>query len=338
MKRVDFQCHIFPREFIKSIKSSKGQLRLVGPDERGRHMIVDSKTDSALTYFREGTSFVDPEKHLVDMDAFGIDTQVISVNPPGVDRVTDPKEALGLSRIINDELSKLVESYPGRFAALATIPMNDSEVAVDEIKRTINDLGFHGIIVSSNTCGRFYDAASYDKVYDLLQRYDVPMFVHPGEPVVQQSMQSDYNLPLVFGWPFDTTLSVSRIALSGVLSRFPKLRVVAAHGGGMIPFYGGRLDMLLQDMRGTGKLPAKDSMEMLKRVYYEAAVFNQKSIELLVTFAGEDRVVYGSDYPFGRDEGRACYAVSLDIMNRLDVKDEVKKKIFSANALKLLKQ
>lgn len=338
MKRVDFQCHIFPRGFVRSVASSKGQLRVVGPDEMGRHVIVDSMTNTVLTYYREGTSFVDLGKHLADMDAFGIDMQVLSVNPPGVDRIVDPKEALRLSRIINDGLSKLVESHPRRFVALATIPMNDPEVAVDEIKRAVCDLGFPGIIVASNTCGRFYDAASYDKVYDALQRYDVPVFIHPGEAVVQQSMQLDYNLPLVFGWPFDTTISVSRIAFSGVLGRFPRLKVVAAHGGGMIPFYSGRLDMLLHDMRGSGRPPVKDSTEMLRRVYYEAAVFNSKSIELLVSFAGEDRVVYGSDYPFGRNEGRACYEASLNAMNRLDVDGEVKEKIFSMNALKLLKQ
>jgi aminocarboxymuconate-semialdehyde decarboxylase len=335
--RVDFQCHIFPRGFVKHLTSSSGQLRVEGPDQLGRHVILDSKTGTTLTYYRENTPFLDPERHLADMKTYGIDLQVLSVNPPGVDRVEDKDEALRLSKVINDDLSGLVKAHADKFVALATIPMNDPEVATDEIRRAVGEMGFAGINIPSNTRGGFYDDPAFDKVYGLLERYDVPVFMHPSEPIVQGSMGLDYNLPLVFGWPFDTTISLSRIVFSGVLTRFPKLKLVAAHGGGMIPFYGGRLEMLLHDMRGKGKLPVKESVRDLKRVYYEAAVFSPGAVQLLLSFAGEDNVVYGTDYPFGKDEGRFCYEASLKTMDALKADPKVKSKVLGDNALGLLK-
>lgn len=107
------------------------------------------------------------------MDTFRIDVQLLSVNPPGVDRVSDPDEALRLSRATSDDLSELVAAHKDRFAAFATIPMNDPEAAAEEVRRTVGVLGFAGINVSSNTCGKFYDDPAYDRVYDALEKYDV---------------------------------------------------------------------------------------------------------------------------------------------------------------------
>jgi aminocarboxymuconate-semialdehyde decarboxylase len=298
-------------------------------------MIVDSRTGHVLTYFIEGTAFVDMEQHTKDMERFGVDVQVLSVNPPGADRVVDPEEALRLSAIINDELARVVAEGGGRFSALATVPMNNQDVALQEARRALDQLGLRGVNISSNTLGRYYDTG-YERFFAFLEKRGAPVFIHPTESVAQEVIGQDYNLPLVFGWPFDTTISVSRLVFSGLMKRLPKLKVVAAHGGGMIPFYAGRLEMLLHDTRGSGRRPDRDSVEMLRLVNYEAALFDENSISLLIRFAGEDRVVYGTDYPFGGSSAGDCYRVSGRVMRRLAVSDRVRQKVLWRNASRLL--
>ena len=337
--RIDIQCHLFPRSFIKELSKPGSQLRVADPDPSGRRVILDSRTGDEVTYFIEDSTYVDPQKHIKDMDDYGIDIQVLSLPPPGVDRLADPKEASRLSRLINDELAGVVQKYPDRFAGLATIPLNDPTLALDEIKRSIEDLGFKGIVISSNTLGHFYDSAEFDPVFSALERYGRPVFMHPTEPVTARSIGQDYKLTLIYGWPFDTTLSISRLALSGTLERFPGLKLIAAHGGGMVPFFQARIAMLARVAAGKGKgiVPKDPVAPFSKQLYYDAAFFDPTSLELLVKFAGAERVLYASDYPFGQNLGRNCYDASIKMMEdaRLDPAD--KEKIYSGNLQKMMK-
>lgn len=335
---IDVQCHIFPRSFIKEL-SLHDQLRIGSPDANNRRVIFDSRTGDELTFFVEDSPYVDPEKRLKDMEDYGVDVQILSLPPPGVDRLTDPSETLKLSRLINDELASIVEKNDGRFEALATIPMNDSATAADEIRRSVQELGMKGVIVSSNTNGKFYDTNDYDEVYRMLERYDVPMLVHPTESISAKQVGQDYKLALIFGWPFDTTISVSRLVFSGTLRRFPKLKVIAAHGGGgLIPFFKGRINMLARVAAGGGREIAEPNpVEAFRKIYYDAAIFDAQALELLVKFAGPEHVVFASDYPFGQNLGRMCYESSIDEMEALDVDSTVKQKILSGNMSKIMK-
>ncbi|MDA4128846.1 MAG: amidohydrolase family protein [Thaumarchaeota archaeon] len=335
--RIDVQCHLFPRSFIKGLSSTGSQLRISPPDERGRRVVVDSKTGGEVTFFVDDSPFVDPKMHIRDMSDYGIDRQILSLPPPGVDMILDPQEALRLSMLINDELARVVETYPDKFGALATIPMNNATVALQEIERAINELGFKGIIVSSNTNAKFYDGDEYDEVFRTLERHNTPMFIHPTEPVTAKQIGQDYKLVLIFGWPFDTTLSIARLAFSGKLEMHPNLKIIAAHGGGMVPFFSGRIGMLAKVAAGGGKAISIDEpLKPLRNVYYDAALFDANALELLIQFAGVDHVVYASDYPFGRNQGRSCYDESLAMMERLRADNNAKEKIFAGNISRLL--
>ena len=313
LRSVDVQCHIFPRNFVNELSAADSELKVAPPDSNGRRLIIDAKTHDEVTYFIENSPYTDYEKHLTDMDAFNIETQLLSLPSPAVDKIVDVKRAHSLSVLINDELAKIIHAEPKRFQGLATIAMNDPNLAVEEIERSVGTLGFKGVTISSNTNGSFYDSPKYEQVFEALERYDAPVFMHPTEPVTSKSIGQDYKLVLIFGWPFDTTLSISRLVFSGMLRKFPKLKLIAAHGGGMIPFFKGRIAALAKVAAGGGKRIVEDSPdETFKRLYYDAAFFDPVSLELLVKFAGADHVLYASDYPFGQDMGKNCYRESTD--------------------------
>ena len=307
------------------------------PDATGRRVIIDSRTNDEVTFFVDNSCYVDTEAHIRDMQHFKIDKQILSLPTPSVDKVADPEDALRLSMMINDEISGMVRKNPDKFLGFATIPMNDPTLATKEIRRTVTDLGFKGIVISSNTQGKFYDGEEYDVVFETLERLKVPVFIHPSEPVTGKQIGQDYKLTLIFGWPFDTTLSVSRLVFSGLLEKYPDLKIIAAHGGGMIPFFAGRIEMLAKVAAGGGKrISVEKPTEAFKKLYYDAAFFNADSLELLARFAGPDHIVYASDYPFGQNLGRNCYEQSIAMMESARLDSGAKDKIYGTNILSLL--
>ncbi len=338
IRSVDVQCHIFPNSFVNELSTPECELKVLPPDSNRRRVIIDSKTHDEVTYFIENSPYVDYKKHLIDMDAFNVEMQLLSLPSPAVDKIVDSKHAHSLSVLINDELAKIIRTEPKRFQGLATIAMNDPNLAVKEIERAVGTLGFKGVTISSNTNGSFYDSPKYEQVFEALERYDAPVFIHPTEPATSKSIGPDYKLVLIFGWPFDTTLSLSRLVFSGMLRKFPKLKLIAAHGGGMIPFFKGRIATLANVAAGGGKKIVEDSPdEMFKRLYYDAAFFDPESLELLVKFAGADHVLYASDYPFGQDLGKNCYRETNKMMENARISEKEKDLIAQETAKRIFK-
>ncbi|MDG6999211.1 MAG: amidohydrolase [Nitrososphaerota archaeon] len=334
---VDVQCHIFPKSFIAELSSPKSQLRVMPPDATGRRVIIDSRTNDEVTFFVDNSCYVDTDAHVRDMQHFKIDKQVLSLPTPSVDKISDPDVAFRISMLINNEISGMVRKYPDKFLGFATIPMNDPTLATREIRRVVTDLGFKGVVISSNTQGKFYDGEEYDSVFETLERLRVPVFVHPTEPVTGKQIGQDYKLTLIFGWPFDTTLSVSRLVFSGLLEKYPDLKIIAAHGGGMIPFFAGRIEMLARVAAGGGKMISVERpADAFKKLYYDAAFFNSDSLELLAKFAGPEHILYASDYPFGQNLGKNCYEQSIAMMENARLDSVAKDKIYGTNILSLL--
>ena len=163
------------------------------------------------------------------------------------------------------------------------------------------------------------------------------MFIHPTEPVTGKQIGQDYKLILIFGSPFDTTLCVSRLIFSGLLERYPDLKIIAAHGGGMVPFFAGRIDMLAKVAAGGGRrIRVEKPAEAFKKLYYDAAFFSADSLELLAKFSGPEQIVYASDYPFGQDLGKNCYKQSIAMMEKAQLDSESKDKIYGQNVMSLL--
>jgi aminocarboxymuconate-semialdehyde decarboxylase len=335
--KIDVQCHIFPRSFIRELERSDNALIVNPPGANGRRVIVDPRNGDEVTFFVENSAYVDPEMHLKDMTQFGIDRQILSLPPPSVDKFPDPKEALRLSGLVNDEIASIVQKYPNKFLGFATIPMNDPALAISEINRSITKLGLKGIIISSNTRGKFYDDEIYADLFSAVEKLNVPIFIHPTEPITGKLIGQDYKLSLIFGWPFDTTLCGARLVFSGVLRRHPNLKIILAHGGGMIPFFAGRIDMLAKIAAGGGKrIELEDPAREFKKLYFDAALFDSDSLDLLAKFCGADHIVYASDYPFGQNLGKNCYESSLSMMTESKLNWDSKNRIFGGNISDML--
>ncbi len=189
----------------------------------------------------------DMEARFRVMDAFAPIAQVLTVGPvPPLEHFADPKRAVELARLANDEMAELVAKYPDRFvAAIALLPMNDVEAALDEADRAVEELGFKGIYVHSNINGKPLDAPEFLPFFEKMAAYDLPIYIHPWRgndfPEYPVEDESKYAIASTFGWPYETTAAMTRIVFSGLFERFPNLKIVTHHGGGMVSFYEQRI-------------------------------------------------------------------------------------------------
>ncbi|MFP3220147.1 MAG: amidohydrolase family protein [Candidatus Marsarchaeota archaeon] len=336
--KFDAHTHYFPLEARELLKKGVGHVRLAPPDEFGRTFLYDSETGHLLTYFSEASAHVDLEARLKEMDSWGVALQVLSVSPPNVDLLSGD-EAVALARAINDGLARAASRAPDRLEAFATLPITDPSEAEEEAKRVSGDLGIKGILLSSNAAKAFYDQDQrYWRLFRVLRDLNMVVMIHPTEPVTWRQVGEDYNLNLLYAWPFDTTISAARLVFSGLVGGLPGLKVVLSHGGGMIPYYAGRLLMLGNDFRGNKgekRFDPRQALKDLKGLYYDAAVFSAASVRLLIDFAGADHVLFGTDYPFGPGRGSACYAEAIEAVERATTSEE-RERIYRKNLQALI--
>jgi Predicted metal-dependent hydrolase of the TIM-barrel fold len=334
-KLWDIHSHIFPKKYISKLFAGIPEIGITQPDKYGRNILFDKKTGETLTYFINDTPHVSVEKHLKDMDEFGIERQFLSVSPPHLDKINDEKRAIEIGRAINDGLVETIENESGKLHAMGVIPMINPIAAVDEIKRIAKELKFKGVQLPSNSYKAYYDRG-FDDVFRTISELGLLIFIHPTEPVIWDRLGEDYNLTLVYGWPFDTTISVARLVFSGITQRLTGLKIVISHGGGMIPFMAGRVRMLGKDMRGKGiPLQVEDPVSEFKKLYYDTAFFYPPSLKLLLEFVGEDHIIMGTDYPFCREEGRLCLRETLQML-RSTLSEKQIEKIGKENLRKLV--
>jgi predicted TIM-barrel fold metal-dependent hydrolase len=337
MFKVDCQCHVFPREYLKIMEQANAEIIPERDPKTGGLFLFDRKANQRINPVPD--KFFDINARLQDLDRYGIDIQVLSIPIPGVDRFS-PDLAVKLSEAANNGMAEFVDKMRERAVGLACLPLVDVDSALDEFDRAIGDLGLKGVGVFSNVNGKFIDANEFLPIYEKAQKYNVPIFVHPNVPVVGNVLGPEYALPLIFGWPFDTTIAMARIALSGILDRCPKLKLIFAHGGGMIPFFNKRLDLVAKEYSETliKKKLEKLPTEYLKSMFVDTAVYYGPSVMCSIAFFGIDHVVFATDYPFGPDGGRGFLEQSVQAIDSLRLTNEEKSKVFSANAQALLKQ
>ena len=183
----------------------------------------------------------DPQKKIRDMDEKGIGIYILSSTPFSFFYEVESDLAVELARYHNDQLSEMVKKHPDRFAAVATLPLQDPNEALKELERAVKKLGLRGIEIGSNVAKRELGDDTFWPIYKALEELDVPMFIHPHH-VAGLDRLMDFYLNNLIGNPLDTTIAATRLIFSGALEKFPKLRVVLAHGGGQFPFIFGRIE------------------------------------------------------------------------------------------------
>ena len=182
----------------------------------------------------------DPRKKIEDMDAQGIGLAVLSSTPFAFFYEVEDDLSVELARFQNDQLSEMVKRYPDRFAAMATLPLNVPNEALKELNRAVTKLGLRGVEIGSHVGKRELGDEGLWPIYGALEKLNAPIFIHPHHVAGMDRLQ-EYYLSNLIGNPLDTTIAAAQLIFSGVLERYPNLRIILAHGGGQFPYILGRL-------------------------------------------------------------------------------------------------
>ncbi len=239
-----------------------------------------------------------PSRRIEDMDRLGVDRQVLSPPPVMFCYWAEPKACRAFCRLQNENVASIAARDPDRFAGMATVPLQDTSVAIDELRDARERLGLHAVEIGTCPGGRDFDDPALFPFFEACRDLGVAVFVHPATPLVGQERLTKYYFPLIVGNPLETALAISKLIFGGVLERLPDLRICFAHGGGAFPFTLPRLTHGWSVRpEGPAAIP-KEPREYAKRIWFDSLTHSRANLRFLVQELGADRVMMGSDYPF----------------------------------------
>ena len=234
-------------------------------------------------------------RRLADLDAIGVDIQL--VGPMPMHRYwAEPDLAAKLTTVTNEAVAAHCADGAGRLLGLGTLPLQHPALAVRELERAVSERGLKGVSVSTNVDGRELADPAFDPVWEAAAGLGAVVFVHPWGCSLGSRLATHF-LGNTFGQPAETALALSHLIFDGALDRHPRLKLLAAHGGGFLPTYIGRSDHAWEqrpDARGCAQPPSS----YLRRIWYDALVYTPQALRHLIEAAGSDKVVLGTDYPF----------------------------------------
>ena len=234
---------------------------------------------------------------LRDMDATGVDVQVLSATPQTY--LYDREAALtaATAALQNDQIAKLTTAHPDRFLGIATLPMQAPQRAADELTRAMTKLGLRGAMIGSNVMGKNLDDPGLEPLWAAAEELGAFMFIHPVQVAGADRLTSYYLRNLV-GNPLDTTIAAACLVFGGVMDRHPKLNVCLAHAGGFVPFQAGRWVHGWRVRPEPKKHVPREPETITRRFLYDTIAHSDRSLEFLIQEAGAERVLLGSDYPY----------------------------------------
>ena len=313
---IDCHHHWMPKEHIEELE------RYLRPNEEvirenGKARILRDGTE----VFVPNPSYWDIEAHLAAMDEAGVDMAVLSTS------VWQEWNTMEIAPVINNSLAEIQKKYPARFIGLAHIPSFE-EGAIEELDRAVRVLGLKGVLIMTNTQGKYPDDDAYRPLYQKAVELDVPVVVHAAGALPDHKFLSEYQLSRVFGRPIDHTLVVLRLLLSGILKDFPALKFINGHLGGTW--------FALKERFRSSPFPLQLDDISLNQLYFDTAGAKWGKAELTCAAQtlGVDNIVLGSDYPVGRGDQMKW---EVELLKGLGLSEADREKIASGNARKLFK-
>jgi aminocarboxymuconate-semialdehyde decarboxylase len=243
----------------------------------------------------------------------------------------EPEDGLRTSRIQNEALSKLAQKYPEQVSVLGTVPLQDPDLAASELKQLMTTPGLKGVEIASSVNGIFLGDARFKPFWAAAEETNALIFIHPTTRGFSAPVFNEFYMWNTVGNPLETTITAAHMINAGVMEDFPGLKVLLAHGGGAILSLWGRLNHAHSFQPQAKSVLKEKPEESLKRFYFDTVVHDPVLLRTLVDFAGADRVMIGSDYPF--DMGAAHPA---DIVRQLNLPSSEEELILSGNALRLM--
>jgi aminocarboxymuconate-semialdehyde decarboxylase len=241
------------------------------------------------------------DKRLTDLDAMGIDVQVVCPPPPQCYYTIPLDVAVQATRALNDGIAEYVAGKPDRLVGLGSVPMTDGQEAAKELERCVKTLGFKGVEILTNVDGNELSAPAYAPFWKKADELGALVMIHPNG-FTEGKRFARFYFNNVIGNPLETTLALHYLIFDGVLERHPKLKLFAVHGGGYLGAYPGRIDHAWGARSDCHAGLPKPPTEYLKRVYVDTVVFTPDQLAELIRVFGADHVLMGTDYPFDMAE------------------------------------
>jgi aminocarboxymuconate-semialdehyde decarboxylase len=258
----------------------------------------------------------------------GVDMQVLSTIPVLFNYWAKPQDALETSRFFNDHIAETVSEHPGCFIGLGTVPLQDTDLAIQEMERCIKELKMPGLEIGTNINGKNLSEPELFPFYEEAERLGCALFIHPWDMMGEKDMEK-YWLPWLVGMPAETTRAICSLIFGGVFQKFPKLRIAFAHGGGSFPYTLGRIEHgyhVRPDLvQPDNKINPRD---YLGHFWVDSLVHDPAAFHFLMNTMGANRICLGSDYPFPLGEHRPG-----ELIESLGLERDIREKMMFRNAM-----
>ena len=324
---IDFYCHIYPDRFFQEMTRVSPKLENIGKRLRGI------------------TKLFDLDARFREMDEFGDYRQIVSLPNPPIEDIAMGETAQTLARVGNDAMAELCAKHRDRFPTFAAaVALTDVDAAMGEAKRAISELGAGGVQIFTSIAGKPLDFPEFRPFFAAMAEHDLPIWLHPGRtasmPDYPAEQKSRFEMWWCFGWPYDTSVAMTRLVFSGLFDRHPGIKIITHHLGGMIPYFDGRvgagLDVLgarTSDEDYSQVLPAlkRPHLDYFHDFYGDTALFGGRhGLACGLDFFGADHVVFATDTPLGP------IRPTIDAVDRLGLAPAERHKIMAGNAARLL--
>jgi len=322
--KIDIHTHIMPSTMPNWAKKF-GYGEFIYLEERNCKACM-MKGDKV---FREVEKNVfDAETRKEECLASNVTTQVISTIPVLFNYWAKPKDAHETSRFFNDHIAQTVAENKKSFIGLGNVPLQDVDLAVNEMHRCVQDLKMPGLEIGTNINGKNLSEKEFFPFYEAAENLGCALFIHPWEMMGEKEME-EYWLPWLVGMPAETTRAICSMIFGGVFEKFPKLRVAFAHGGGSFPYTLGRIEQGYHVRPDLVQVNSTiNPRDYLSRFWVDSLVHDEIAFQFLMNCMGEDKICLGSDYPFPLGEHRPG-----ELIESLKLANEIEEKLLYKNAL-----
>ena len=301
---------------------------------------LEQRIEDPRVYRRDGERYVkmggwhrkvfphhmDVAAKLANMDANAIELTALSINDPGPEWFG--RDGVPIAQLMNNFIGNIVKQHPHRFLGLCVLPLQDVTASLIELDRAVGDLGMKGILLYTNLAGRFPDEPDFWPIFARAEELDIPILLHPAKPVTTELVK-EYEMTSSLGNMFEDTIALTRIIMSGLLDRYPRLKLVCPHLGGTLPYMIGRIDHQTQVLKRGPKYLTRKPSEYLKQVWFDIVSPAPLAMKYCLDMLGPDKLLFASDHPWVEPD------VIRDAFSSLNLSREIETKILSGNARRL---
>jgi aminocarboxymuconate-semialdehyde decarboxylase len=293
---IDVHTHMYTRGWQDAVRKAKDtHIKLTAAPNGVDSMFYMWSNVGVL-----GNEMFDWDLRIRNMDEAGVDLALISLSSPNV-FLAEREHSIKAARAANDDFAAAAGKYPTRIRWMASLPWDFASDAVSELRRA-KDAGAIGVCMLTNIAGAPLTEARYQPIWAEIESMELPVFIHPTLPKVDYGLMYPGGggaLANAIGFTTETTLCFGRMIFEGFLDHYPRLELIACHGGGTLPYLAARFDRVWEQMTGRSKPSKEQPSHYIKhRLYYDSILYDQESLAFLVSYVDKDRVMYGSDYPF----------------------------------------